>query len=731
VLAETVRRDYPDIPVLLLSTSDEYQSAAHDIGASFLRKDSDLLLNELSQFMTKYFSFGDFVFRMPEGYEVGRASDLKGLEEELRRAPEESIRYHAERNHFSNWLKARTEFWLAHHLRPRKVTDYPSVQALRNDLVQTLHHYRAIRQRGIIADFNKETFDPETSFARVGRGSLGGKARGLGFVSTLINDYNVRERFEGVKIYVPPAVVIGTEVFEQFLEDNGLRGFAMNCPDDCEITRRFLEAARFPEQILADLAAFLDLVTTPLAVRSSSLLEDSQYHPFAGVYETYMLPNKHPNPLVRLNELLMSIKRVYASCYYQSTKKYFHLTSNRLEEERMAVIVQKMVGTIHGQRFYPDFAGVAKSHNFYPVPPMAASDGIVAVALGLGKYVVDGGNAVRFCPKYPGDLLQFHSPEMTLASSQRSFYALQLDANSDFGFETSDPLQREQPLDVAESDGTLGLVGSTYSPDNDVVYDGIARPGTRVVTFYPILKHKLFPLPQILELILDMGTWGMGTPVEIEFAARVNVPPDRPKEFALLQMRPLVVHREADALDVDTPAAPLVLCKSNRVLGHGVIEDLRDVVLVDYHMFDRARSREVARDIAAFNARLIAEQRSYLLVGVGRWGSLDPWLGIPVGWEDIAGARAIVESSFKELTITPSQGSHFFHNITAFMIGYFTVNGYDDEQWIDWDWLLSQEPIEVRNVVRLLRFESPFVVKINGHKGRGIILKPEAPRGKD
>jgi hypothetical protein len=675
--------------------------------------------------MTSYFSFGDFVFRMPNGMEVGRATDLKGLEEELQRVPQESIKYHAERNHFSNWLKARTEFWLAHHLRPRKVSDYPSVEGLRDDLVQSLRHYRAIRQRGIIADFAKETFDPETSFARVGRGSLGGKARGLGFVSTLINDYNVRDRFQDVKIYVPPAIVVGTEVFEQFLEENDLQGPAMNCTDDSEITRRFLEAQRFPEQILAELAAFLDVVGTPLAVRSSSLLEDSQYHPFAGVYETYMLPNTHPNSLVRLNELLLSIKRVYASCYYQKTKAYFHLTSNRLEEERMAVIVQKMVGSAHGQRFYPEFAGVAKSHNFYPISPQTASDGIVAVALGLGKYVVDGGNAVRFCPKYPTDLLQFHSPAMALETTQRTFYALQLDANSDFGYETHDPLQREQPLEAAEIDGTLGFVGSTYSPDNDIVYDGIARPGTRLVTFTPILKHKMFPLPQILELILDMGTWGMGTPVEIEFAVKLTVPAGQPREFAVLQMRPLVVSREEDALSVEAVEGAVAMCKSNRVLGHGVIEGIRDAVVVDFNKFDRSRSGVAARDVAMFNARLIAEERPYLLVGVGRWGSLDPWLGIPVSWEDIAGARAIVESSFKEFTVAPSEGSHFFHNITSFMIGYFTIDNQDKEQWIDWDWLLAQPTLEVRNDTRLIRFKNPFTVRIDGHHGKGVIFRPE------
>ncbi len=319
-LATAIKGDQPDIPILLLSTREDHQADAQAIGASFLRKNSDLLLNELTHFMTSYFSFGDFVFRMPDGNEVGRATDLRSLEVELRRVPQESIVYHAQRNHFSNWLKARTEFWLAHRLRPRKVTDYASPEDLRRDLFESLHHYRAIRQRGIIGDFDKGTFDAETSFARVGRGSLGGKARGLGFLTTLLNDYNVLDRFDGVLIHVPPAIVIGTEVFEQFLEDNDLREFAMNCTDDRETTHRFVDAPKFPEPVLADLAAFLDVVRTPLAVRSSSLLEDSQYHPFAGVYETYMLPNLHHNPLVRLNDLLTTVKRVFASTFYQSTK---------------------------------------------------------------------------------------------------------------------------------------------------------------------------------------------------------------------------------------------------------------------------------------------------------------------------------------------------------------------------------------------------------------------------
>jgi CheY-like chemotaxis protein len=726
--ARAVREQQADIPVLLMSNVQANEQDARDAGASFVVKDSAMMLNELRQFMAHAFSFGDFVFRTRGGLEVGRATDLKSLEEQLSLVPEESILYHGERNHFSNWLKARTEFWLAHQLRPRKVTDYPSTEALRTDLIQSLHNYRNIRQRGIIADFSKETFDPDSSFARIGGGSLGGKARGLGFVSTLLNDYSVRNRFDGVIISVPPAVVLGTDVFDQFVDDNGLRKFALTCTDDREITRRFTDAARFPEEVLGELAAFLDLMRAPLAVRSSSLLEDSQYHPFAGVYETYMLPNRHANPLVRLNDLLNAVKRVYASTFYQSAKDYIRMTSYRLEEEKMAVILQRMVGTPHAGRFYPDFSGVARSYNFYPHPPQKPADGIVSLALGLGKTVVDGGNSIRFSPKYPTDLIQFYSVKETLDNTQRTFFALDLDATSDFEGGTHDVLTKQYGLDVAEKDGTLRFAGGTYSPENDAVYDGLSRQGIRVVTFGAVLKNRASSLPQILELLLDMGPWGMGTPVEIEFAGNFQGGGVTAMEFGMLQMRPLVVYREQEQLNVEDFDREKLLCQSDSVLGNGAIEDIRDAVVVDFHIFDRARSRDVAREVSALNTRLVGENRPYLLIGVGRWGSLDPWLGIPVTWDQIAGARAIVETGFKEMQVTPSQGSHFFQNITSFMVGYFTIDLHAHQGYLDWDWLLAREPAEQLTFTRLIRFAEPLTIRINGHSNKGVILKPETAR---
>ncbi len=722
--AENVKKDYSDIPIFLLSNRADNEALAQKVKASFVVKDSPLLLNELRQFMNHYFSFGDFIFRTADGVEVGRASNLRSLESNLKTVPDECIKYHAERNHFSNWLKARTEFWLAHQLRPRQVSDYESVEGLRKDLINSLHNYRLLRQRGIIADFVKESFDPESSFARIGGGSLGGKARGLGFVNTLINDYNVRDQFDDVKVYVPPAVVIGTDVFDQFVDENNLRNFALKCDDDEEITKRFLEADKFPEDILAELAAFLDIIHTPLAIRSSSLLEDSQYHPFAGVYETYMLPNNQHNPLIRLNDLLNTVKRVYASTFYQSAKGYIKITSYRLEEEKMAVIIQKMIGNRHEDRFYPDFSGVARSYNFYPLPPQKPDEGIVSVALGLGKTVVDGGNTVRFSPKYPTDLIQFYSVDETLNNSQREFYALQLNDRSDFGYVTHDMLLKQHDLTIAEKDGSLTYAGSTYSPDNDSISDGLSRKGVRVVTFGPVLRHKLFPLPQILELLLDMGTWGMGTPIEIEFAVNMSAGKDKPKEFGLLQMRPLVINREAEELNVANFDTDHLICQSDQVLGNGMITGIHDIVFVDREKFDRSRSREVAKEVSQFNSQLIMEGRPYLLIGVGRWGTLDPWLGIPVAWEQISGAKTIIETAFKEISVEPSQGSHFFQNITSFMVGYFTVNQHKKHGFIDWDWLLKQKKLAAKEFTSLLRFEQPITIKMNGHQNKGVIFKP-------
>ena len=719
-----VRKQHHDIPLLLQSNSPEYEEAARSLNASFLMKQSPTLLNDLRNFMLENFGFGDFIFRTEkDSKEVGRAHDLHTLEKELGKVPDESIEYHASHNHFSKWLKARTEFTLAHQLRPRKASEFESIAALREFLISSLKEFRKSRYRGAITDFHKDSFDPNSSFARIGGGSLGGKARGLSFLNLLIHNAGLRNRFENMNVVVPSAIVLGTNVFDKFINDNDLKHFALSAQNDEELEHKFLEAKWTDKEVEKQLAQFLSIVRDRLAVRSSSLLEDSQYHPFAGVYETYMLPNNHASDKVRLEELLNAIKCVYASTFYKSTKDYMKVTAYRLEEEKMAIIIQKMVGIAHENRFYPDFSGVARSHNFYPVAPQKASDGIVFMALGLGKTVVEGGNTVRFSPRYP-KRPQYTTIDDTLKNSQQEFYALDLNTPLEKDVEVYETLLKPYPLDVAEKDGTLFYGGSTYSHQNYAIYDGLSRQGTRLVTFAPILKDSNSPVPKILEELLDLGRKGMGMPIEIEFAVNMSVPPGQPKEFGVLQMRPLVLSRESDQINIKEVETDLLVCKSDRVLGNGLIDNIYDVVAVDFENFNRAKTREAAKEVHHFNSKLLQENRPYLLIGVGRWGSLDPWLGIPVKWEQICGAKVIIESGFKDLDVTPSQGSHFFQNITSFMIGYFTISNFREESFVDWQWLNEQPHHESGEYIHHLRFGQPIKVQMNGQKSKGIIYKP-------
>jgi hypothetical protein len=510
-------------------------------------------------------------------------------------------------------------------------------------------------------------------------------------------------------------------MFDQFLAENNLSDFALHCDDDGEIQQRFLESP-LPLLLQESLQAFLEEVRYPLAVRSSSLLEDSQYQPFTGVYETFMLGNQHAELNVRLEELSEAIKRVYASTFSQHAKAYVRATPYRLEEEKMAVILQQVVGTMSGPRFYPDFSGVVRSHNFYPVPPMTFADGIAAVALGLGRTVVDGGKCLMFCPRYPRNLLQFSSVEDILANTQTEFCALELDGHAKDN-PSGHLRERRFGLDAAESDGTLDAVASTYSADNHAVYDGISRSGPRVVTFAPMLKHGLFPLASILDVLVRAGEDALGNPVEIEFAVRLPRESEA-AEFGFLQIRPLTLSRDHQDLTIDEVDAGQLICQSTRVLGNGRIENIHDIVVVDSHRFERSLSQEVARAVAHFNALLAAENRPYLLIGVGRWGSNDPWLGIPVEWDEISGARAIVEAGFRDFRVTPSQGSHFFQNLTAFQAGYLTVNPDAGEGSIDWHWLAEQAALEEQGCVRLLRFSEPLRVIMNSRSSRGVIFKP-------
>ncbi|HEX9945012.1 MAG TPA: PEP/pyruvate-binding domain-containing protein [Thermoanaerobaculia bacterium] len=719
--AQQVQATYQDIPIVLHSSKPENERLATRARARFLLKGSPHLLEDLQKVMTQDFCFGPFVFRREsDEEEVDRADDLRTLEEKLRILPADSLLYHGKRNHFSRWLKARTEFAVAHALRPRKLEDYKgNAEKLRSDLIQAIADHRFERGQSVVADFDRNTFDLSSDFYRIGGGSLGGKARGLAFARRLISSHGLRWRFPGVRIAIPTPAVLGTDVFDRFLDSGDLRSFAIDCQDDEALWRRFL-ATPFPEEAERDLAAFLEKVRQPLAVRSSSLLEDSLHQPFTGVYDTLMLRNNAWSLAERVDQAVRAVKRVWASTFSQHAKAYLQATTFRLEEEKMAVMLQSIVGAAHGPRFYPDLSGVARSHNFYPSPPMTAGDGIVAVALGLGRAIVEGGACLRFCPRYPQHVPQLSSVTEALKSTQREFWALRLDGDGD-----GELSMREAAfgLDAAEADGTLAAMGSTYSRENEVVYDGVSRPGPRLVTFAPMLKHGVFPLAGILRTLMEVGNQGLGVPVEIEFAVNLQVPAGRPKEFGFLQVRPLALAREAEAIELGEVEPGAALCWSRRVLGNGRVEGIRDLVVVDFQRFERARSREAAAEIGRLNGQLLARGIPYVLIGVGRWGSRDPWLGIPVTWDQVSGAKVIVEAGLRDLKVTPSQGSHFFQNLTSFHIGYFTVNPEDGDGVMDWDWLDAQPEESAAAHVRHLRLAEPMLIKMNGRKGEGVILK--------
>jgi CheY-like chemotaxis protein len=725
-LARTVRDLVPDVPIVLQSSHTEFMERAHQEELGFLQKRSPTLLGDLRQILTEQVGFGDFVFRLPDKKtEVGRASDLNALEILLASVPADSIAYHGERNHFSHWLMARTEFGLAQKLRPRKVSDFPDTEHLRRDLIESIAEYRREQGQVLIGEFNPATFQPASAFfLQIGGGSLGGKARGLAFIRHLLHQRRIGRRYPGIRIGVPATLVLTTEIFDSFLRDNDLLDLALHGTDDDEIVRRFLEAT-FPIPLIDKLLGFLQEVRYPLAVRSSSLLEDSQYQPFSGVYETFMLGNQSVDIQLRLEQLLEAIKLVYASTFSRHAKAYVRATPYRLEEEKMAVLLQQVVGTTHGNRFYPDFSGVVRSRNFYPHPPMRVEDGFAAVALGLGRAVVGGGKCLTFSPRYPQNLVQFSSVDDILANSQTEFWSLELEHATRDGDPAADLREVPFRLDVAEADGTLQMLGSTYSVDNNAVYDGLSRRGPRIVSFAPILKYGLFPLPGILDQLMRIGEDALGRPVEIEFAVRLPRIPDEAADFGFLQLRPLVMSREGEDILLEDVATARLVCQSSQVLGHGRVQDLRDVVVVDFHRFERGQSFEVAQSVAHFNAKLSDSGSPYLLIGVGRWGSNESWLGIPVAWDQISGARVIVESGFRDFRVVPSQGSHFFQNLAAFQIGYFTVNPDAGEGFVDWEWLAAQPAVEEHGCVRHLQFPSPLVVLMNGKTSEGIIFKPE------
>ncbi len=724
-LAKRIKNKFPDIPVLLQSNNEKNRQKAYELEAGFLLKKSDVLLQELHKFMKRNFGFGPFIFRSESGDEVGRAANLSELQSVLEWIPIESVVYHSLRNHFSNWLKARTEFWLANKLRPRKVEEYATYEDLRRDLIDSIKEYRLWRKRGVIVDYHRKYFERGSDIARIGNGSIGGKARGLSFVNYLLSNFEINEMFPSVDIRVPPTIIIGSNIFDDFLEANNLLELAMHSTDNETLRQKFIDAQNFPVDVSANIQSFLELVREPIAVRSSSLLEDSQGQPFAGVYETIMLPNNDPDILFRLQQLLTAIKLIYASIFYNKSKDYIKVTSYRLEEEKMAVIIQKIVGSEYNGKYYPELSGVGKSINFYPTGKLKSNDGIVSIALGLGKMVVDGENVIKFCPKYPQTPINTSTTDEILRYSQREFYAVNLKSTVSLLNYAEDNFINTYSLEDAEKDGSLYYSGSTYSLQNNTVYDGIGRDGVRLVTFSPILKHNIFPLAEILDYLLKLGKWGMGSEIEIEFAIKMSKDKNKKPELNILQMRPLVINDELEELDLKNTDEKDLICKSDKALGNGVVNNIRDVIFIDIDKFSRSDSREAAIETAKLNAKLVKEKRKYLLIGVGRWGSTDPWLGIPVTWEQISNAGCIVESNFRDFNVTPSQGSHFFQNLTSFRVGYMTIDSQKSDGFIDWDWLRNRKLKTQRKYVNHIRFDKPIIVKINGQENKGIIIKPE------
>ncbi len=709
----------PDIRLVMQSSQPNNEERAFELGASFLLKGSPLLLQRLGEILVGRFGFGDFIFRM-NGKEIERAADPWVFEKKLATLPPESVVYHAERNHFSNWLKARTEFDLAAKVQADACPLGGDPEVLRRYLLETLAAFRHERDQTVVSSFDRKPFESAVGITRIGAGSLGGKGRGVAFVNRLLHATGVQQQFPDVDVYAPPAGVLATDVFDEFVDYERLHELALAPHTDEEITSYFLQAP-FPREAGFALREFLQDVPWPLAVRSSSLLEDSLSQPFAGVYRTFMVPNNDLELDVRWNQLTAAVKRVYASTFSEQAKTYLSMTSHRLEEEKMAVMIQQLVGQAHGDRFYPDFSGVARSHNYYPEPGQSAEDGVAAVALGLGKTVVGGDPCLRFCPKYPQHIVRFSSVKDALRNSQRDFWALDLRRAKGAGGKLAGLVRH--PLEVAEEDGTLTWTGSTYSPENDRIVDGISREGVRLVTFAHVLKHRAFPLAELLNVLLSRCAEGTGAPVEIEFAGNFGTADRRP-QFAFLQLRPVALSTEGEAVAIGTVADDALICRSPKVLGNGRFDELTDLVVVDVHRFQRSKTQEVAQQVARFDALLRKEHRPYILIGVGRWGSSDPSLGIPVSWNQIAGARVIVEAGFEDIRVAPSQGTHFFQNLTSSNVGYFSVNAHVGEGHVDWDWLAGQPPLARTEFVTHLRLPAPAVVKMDGRTGEGIISKP-------
>ena len=718
-----VRKTGLIIPFVLESSEASNKVYAKELGASFIDKNSKSYPQDLRKKIMQRFGFGDFVILNPQTKEeIMRIKDLKDLQKKVFQIPDDSLVYHLSRNHFSRFFYSRAMFPPAEVLKRVDVSDYKDMDEARKLIFDLIVQYRRMKNSGVVAVYQKERFDEYSNFARIGDGSLGGKGRGLAFIGAMVKRYPKLEH-DHFAVTIPKTVVICTDIFDEFMETNELYPVALSDVDDETILKYFLRAS-LPARLIEDLMAFFDVVKSPIAVRSSSLLEDSHYQPFAGIYSTYMVP-KLEDKYDMLRTLSDAIKAVYASVFYRDSKAYMTATSNLIDQEKMAIVLQEVVGNRYNDRFYPTISGVARSLNFYPIGNEKAEDGIANIALGLGKYIVDGGQTLRFSPRHPHNILQMSTMDFALRETQTRFYALDLKNLADqFSVDDSFNLLRLNLKD-ADADGSLKFIVSTYDPYDQVIRDGYYPGGRKILSFVNVLQHEVFPLADTLDQILHVGQDEMGRPIEIEFA--VNIDPQNPgfATFYLLQVRPIVDNKEVMEEDLTLVEQEDTILTSTSVLGHGIVTDVQDIIDVKTGAFCSSNNQSIAYDIEKMNRQFTGEEKNYVLVGPGRWGSSDSWLGIPVKWPHISNARVIVECGLENYRVDPSQGTHFFQNLTSFGVGYFTINPFKGDGWFDEGYLNSLPAVEETEYLRHVRFDKPVVIKMDGKKSLGVVLKPE------
>lgn len=724
IFLRNVRKEVPDLPLLMISSEADNREKAEKLPAIFINKDSPAIRDELHDFFLNYLGFGDFVFRLPDETAIGHASNIYEFEQQLRVIPDESLQYHAKRNHFSNWVMARAEVALARRLHCDYISNIENLSDMREDLIFKVHSLRKLRQQGVVVKFNHSDYDPDImDFVKIGNGSMGGKARGLAFMwACLQRSYTEDSILSAHTVTIPITCVITADGFDAFVAENNLY-YQRDMPDEM-VADLFLDAT-LPAWLRKELAGFLKKSSKPLSVRSSSLLEDAQFKPYAGLYSTYFLPNNHPDFRERMSQLESAVKLVYASTWFESPRA-FSRASSQGRDDSMAIIIQQVVGAEYDGFWYPSLAGVAQSHNYYPVMGMKAEEGIAHIALGIGKTVVEGEKSLRFSPAHPKRLLQFSSVEDILQNCQREFYALDMYSNSCVQRRSSNLVKRL--VQDAESEMPVQMLSSTYIADEHRIRDAYL-PGLKVMTFAQVLKYTNYPLAEILTELLKLGRRGMGCEVEIEFAVALH-PQIEKSTFYFLQIRPMVTGGERADVTICDHEVESSFCYSNQSLGHGTFDKMVDIVYVNPTDFDPAATRKMATEIGAINRKLTHENRSYLLVGPGRWGSADHWLGIPVQWSDISGVGAMIELRNASMRVDPSQGSHFFQNITSLGIPYLTVTedrdtvhlNARDHDFFDWEWLSAQPHVEEYSYVKLVRLETPFVLKCDGKKSESCLL---------